>query len=83
MKLKMEFELSTDLRPVLGVFLASILFFDYILLPSIEFITFSITGESSLWSLIRQILSYLFTFLWVIPLFVLSKIINTFWFQDM
>jgi len=35
-----------------------------------------------MWKFIQPTLSWIFSFIWVLPLFVLSKIINTFWFQD-
>jgi len=39
-------------------------------------------GQSSVWSFIQTTLSWIFSCIWTCPLFVLSKIINTFWFQD-
>lgn len=39
-------------------------------------------GQSSIWNFIQTTLSWIFSFIWIVPLFILSKIINTFWFQD-
>lgn len=66
-----------------GIFLLSILLFDYALLPALEFgIRYLMAGQSPVWSLIQTTLSIIFGSIWVIPLFFLSKVINTFWFQD-
>lgn len=65
-----------------GIFLLSLLFFDFILIPSLRNIITYFMGESPLWNFIQTTLSWIFSFIWVVPLFVLSKIINTFWFQD-
>jgi etoposide-induced 2.4 mRNA len=65
-----------------GIFLLSLLFFDFILIPTLRNIITYFMGESPLWNLIQTTLSWIFSFIWVVPLFVLSKIINTFWFQD-
>lgn len=65
-----------------GIFLLSILFFDYVLVPFLHGAITYFMGQSSVWNLIQTTLSWIFSFIWVLPLFVLSKIINTFWFQD-
>lgn len=65
-----------------GIFLCSLLLFDYILLPVLKNIITYFMGQSPIWNLIQITLSWIFSFIWVIPLFVLSKVINTFWFQD-
>ena len=65
-----------------GIFLLSIILFDYVLLPVLETLIVIFLGQSPVWNLIQTTLSWIFSFIWVVPLFVLSKIINTFWFQD-
>jgi hypothetical protein len=65
-----------------GVFLLSLLFFDFVLIPALRNVIIYFMGESPLWNLIQTTLSWIFSFIWVVPLFVLSKVINTFWFQD-
>ncbi|XP_022907987.1 etoposide-induced protein 2.4 homolog [Onthophagus taurus] len=69
------------------IFLCSIICFEYILLPTINTLLEYIFGNKSLvgnliWSWIKPCLSWLFKTLWVLPLFVLSKLINSLWFQD-
>lgn len=69
-----------------GIFLASILLFNYVLIPVLQWFTeliFSSSGtEVSVWSYMVPVLSWTFSALWILPLFVLSKIVNCFWFQD-
>ncbi|CRK95624.1 CLUMA_CG009082, isoform A [Clunio marinus] len=65
-----------------GIFLLSLLFFDYMLLPALKTIITYFLGHSQVWDFIQMTLSWIFSFIWIVPLFVLSKIINTFWFQD-
>lgn len=69
-----------------GIFLASILLFNYVLIPVLQWFTeliFSNSGaEVSVWSYMGPVLSWTFSALWILPLFVLSKIVNCFWFQD-
>lgn len=65
-----------------GIFLLSILFFDYILMAYLKNIITYFMGQSTIWNFIQTTLSWIFSFIWIVPLFVLSKIINTFWFQD-
>ncbi|EDV23544.1 uncharacterized protein TRIADDRAFT_58294 [Trichoplax adhaerens] len=68
----------------------SILFFDHGLIPFLKYITQAVFGifipDSSyhiqLWFWIETLLSYTFKMLWVIPLFWLSKPLNSFWFQE-
>lgn len=60
----------------------SLLFFDYFLLPVLKTIIMYFLGESTVWNLIQFILVQTFQVVWVLPLFVLSKIINALWFQD-
>lgn len=69
-----------------GVFLASIVGFNYVLLPIVQEVIRLIFGETiydgAVWMWINRILSWTFNTLWVLPLFVVSKIVNCFWFQD-
>lgn len=69
-----------------GIFLASILLFNYMLIPVLQWFTELIFRSSgthgSVWLYIGPVLSWTFSALWILPLFVLSKIVNCFWFQD-
>lgn len=68
-----------------GIFLGGMLFFDYLLMPILRTIVAYFLGNDSshIWSsFLSPTLSIIFGSIWVLPLFVLSKIINTFWFQD-
>jgi len=67
-----------------GVFLASIIIFDFGLLPLVKYSLSVVFGKSSgmdLWSWIHPFLSLVFSTIWVLPLFLLSKIVNSLWFQ--
>ncbi|KAF5294013.1 hypothetical protein FQA39_LY13567 [Lamprigera yunnana] len=69
------------------VFLCSILLFHYGFLPSIGFIIRLVLGSDSIMgkfvlSWMEPILTYIFQTLWVVPLFLLSKVVNSLWFQD-
>ncbi|KZS15936.1 Etoposide-induced protein 2.4 [Daphnia magna] len=72
-----------------GVFCLSIFAFNGIILPLIEaLLTFSFSFGGQLnaaqwvWSWTSPVLSATFSTLWILPLFVLSKFVNCFWFQD-
>ncbi|XP_033126016.1 etoposide-induced protein 2.4 homolog isoform X2 [Anneissia japonica] len=69
-----------------GVFWLSIVVFNSILIPSLHSLTHLLLGDSSsqslVWSWMKPALSYTFSVLWVIPVFLLSKIVSSFWFQD-
>lgn len=69
-----------------GIFLASILLFNCVLIPILQWFTeliFSSSGMGvTVWSYIGPMLVWTFGALWILPLFVLSKIVNCFWFQD-
>jgi len=69
-----------------GVFWLSIFIFYNILLPFLRGLLLLIFGNSSvaglLWSWMKPVLSYTFSAAWVLPLFVLSRVVNSLWFQD-
>ncbi|XP_053408132.1 etoposide-induced protein 2.4 homolog [Mercenaria mercenaria] len=68
-----------------GVFWMSILLFNYLLLPSLHWMTSLISGSTEtgmIWSWMGPMLTWTFSALWILPLFVLSKIVNCFWFAD-
>lgn len=68
-----------------GVFWMSILLFNYMLLPSLQWMTSLMSGSTDtgvIWSWMGPMLSWTFNSLWILPLFVLSKIVNCFWFAD-
>ncbi len=64
-----------------GLSLLSIIFFNTLLLPLLQVIVTSFTDPNT-WNYIELTLSWIFSFIWVIPLFILAKIFNFFWFQD-
>lgn len=63
------------------LFLLSILFFNYVLLPVLQMLITRFTDET-IWNYIQFTLSWIFSCIWIVPLFILSKIFNFFWFQD-
>nr|CAG4643217.1 EOG090X06IP [Ilyocryptus agilis] len=72
-----------------GVFCLSIFAFNGLVLPFIEALLtfgFSFGGQLDVakwvWSWTSPVLSATFSALWILPLFVLSKCVNCFWFQD-
>lgn len=69
-----------------GVFWASILIFECGLLPFLKYLLTIIFGHSpgmgmTVWSWMKPFLSLTFGTVWVLPLFVLSRIVNSLWFQ--
>lgn len=69
-----------------GIFLASIMLFDYGILPFLNFVLQMIFGENTstsgtIWSWTRPFLVCIFQAIWVMPLFLLSKCVNCLWFQ--
>lgn len=70
----------------IGLFWFSIWIFNLILLPNIyKFMAF-IFGQGGrevrIWAWLNPLLLYTFGAFWVLPLFVLSRLMNAFWFQD-
>ncbi|KAK8730042.1 hypothetical protein OTU49_008434 [Cherax quadricarinatus] len=66
-----------------AIFGLSMAFFNYILLPGLKQVLGLFLDEAGpLWDYVRPTLTVVFNMLWVLPLFLLSKIINIVWFQD-
>uniref|UniRef100_A0A1L8DK14 Putative p53-mediated apoptosis protein n=2 Tax=Nyssomyia neivai TaxID=330878 RepID=A0A1L8DK14_9DIPT len=69
-----------------GIFWASIAIFEYLVLPALATILTYIFSEASfgmtVWGWMQPFLSLIFQTFWVLPLFILSKIVNSLWFQD-
>merc|ERR1719468_799983 len=66
------------------VFWLSIIIFQNLVLPSVKLAVNIFTAGSSdtLWLYTEPVLSLAFNTLWVLPFFLLSKIVNAIWFQD-
>ncbi|XKL61408.1 hypothetical protein PGB90_008465 [Kerria lacca] len=69
-----------------GVFWFSLILFEYVLIPSLNYLLMRILGQSTIattvWTWSRPLLSLTFGALWVVPIFLISKLVNTLWFQD-
>lgn len=70
-----------------GVFWVSINLFEYGLLPVLRLmLTYMFASDSGnasyVWSWLQPVLSLLFGMVWVLPLFILSRVVNSLWFQD-
>uniref|UniRef100_A0A1E1X7L3 Putative p53-mediated apoptosis protein n=1 Tax=Amblyomma aureolatum TaxID=187763 RepID=A0A1E1X7L3_9ACAR len=71
-----------------GVFGTSIVAFYCLLLPCVKFLVGLLFGDHhssaahGIWMWLQPLLVYTFQALWVLPLFVLSKVVNCLWFQD-
>jgi hypothetical protein len=68
------------------LFLLSLIFYNYVFLPTLRFFIVKIFGEfnsdiNSVWSTIESILYFLFQSVWIVPFFAVSKIINNLYFQ--
>lgn len=69
------------------VFISSIVLFESLVLPLIQTLLYiclagSQSRADSVWSYTEPILSVAFSTLWVLPFFLLSKVVNAIWFQD-
>lgn len=68
-----------------GIFWLSIVAFEYLLIPGLKYLLTLVLGHSSIaktvWSWSEPLLELTFGALWVVPLFLLSKFINTLYFQ--
>lgn len=65
----------------------SIILFEQILLPTLKFILTFCYGDNSqdlntIWGWLQSILSIIFGMMWVLPIFLLSKIVSSLWFAD-
>lgn len=70
-----------------GVFLLSVLLFEYILIPCIDGFFNMMFGSESfvtkvVWFWVEYFMLLIYRSAWVVPLLLLSKIINALWFQD-
>ncbi|XP_045447341.1 etoposide-induced protein 2.4 homolog [Melitaea cinxia] len=69
------------------IFLLSILIFEYGLLPAVKHFVTLVFGHDpgvahNVWGWMQPFLSMTFRMIWVLPLFLLSKLVNSLWFQD-
>ncbi|KAI5643364.1 etoposide-induced protein 2.4 (EI24) domain-containing protein [Phthorimaea operculella] len=69
------------------IFLLSILVFEYALLPAVKYLVTVVFGHDpgvahNVWGWMQPFLSMTFRMIWVLPLFLLSKLVNSLWFQD-
>ncbi|XP_064546460.1 etoposide-induced protein 2.4 homolog [Drosophila montana] len=65
----------------------SIVLFENVLLPTLKFCLTIFYGAQSdtlpfVWSWLHPILSLIFGMMWVLPIFMLSKIVSSLWFAD-
>ncbi|XP_015793252.1 etoposide-induced protein 2.4 homolog [Tetranychus urticae] len=69
------------------IFWFSLILFDYVLLPMLYAFIHVIFGSQpgvvqSLWYWMKPILSHTFDALWRLPVFLLTRVVNALWFQD-
>ncbi|CAF0998430.1 unnamed protein product [Rotaria sp. Silwood1] len=70
-----------------GILLCGMLCFNYLFLPVFRRLFNTLAGLDSSSSsrpllIIQHILTYTFNFLWLIPAFIISKLVNSYWFRD-
>lgn len=73
-----------------GALLLSVLVFEGYIIPAVQFIMAFVSSffvsnnalQSSLWSWVEPVMKSTFKYLWVIPVFWLSKILNCIWFVE-
>lgn len=70
-----------------GILLIGMLGFNYAFLPIFRRLFNTLAGLDSTSSsrsllIIQHILTYTFNFLWLIPAFIISKFVNSYWFRD-
>ncbi|BES94076.1 P53 induced protein [Nesidiocoris tenuis] len=70
-----------------GIFWLSILLFEWGLLPLVNYLILTILGQKTnigqtVSSIVESSLSFVFSTMWVLPLLLLSKVVNSLWFQD-
>jgi etoposide-induced 2.4 mRNA len=70
-----------------GILLCGMLGFNYVLLPILRRLFLTLAGldsssSSQPLSIIQHTLTYAFNFLWLIPAFIISKFVNSYWFRD-
>jgi len=72
-----------------GVLLCSMVFFHYLVLPTLGLLVTLLFGEADtdtdrfwIWSITSKVLTVTFGTLWVLPIFCISRVINCIWFQD-
>lgn len=69
------------------IFWLSLILFDYVVLPCLYYFLQTIFKSQSslahsLWYWMKPILTHIFDAVWRIPLFLLTRVVNALWFQD-
>lgn len=69
-----------------GVFWLSLVAFNTVILPLLHYTTKLIVGEETshgvIWSWVSWLISYIFGAFWVLPVFLLSRLVSALWYQD-